>query len=395
MDNTIAILEARFEEALEALRKLARKAERYRTPPIRWTVGEPRFETRYDEGNRPYKVQVRDLTFESLEPPRVGNFTFIAKLEITQSGVIIDSIPGEELPEHFRHSDGECEHCRQNRYRAHLFVVRSPEGELVQVGRTCLRDYMGTDTPASVAARFRFIREAAEWSEEFCRSGPTYDRADELLAVTSTAIRLWGWVPKSAPESAGTPTAYRISAWFNLVPGDKIRKADHDALKAAICEEDWEAAEAAIAWVMSNGDNSEYMHNLRVVLAPGMIPLERRGLACSAMSGYQRYLGKLASQKAEKAAALESKHVGAVNERLKGITVTCLGGKGFQGDFGLTILYKFKDSDGNLYSWFSSGGADLSSGKTYEVDATVKAHRVFNGILETQLTRVKVQHGHR
>ncbi len=192
-DNVITILEARVEEAQEHLKKLARKAQRYGTPRISWTLGEVREEERQDSNGRLAKVQYRDIILNELEAPRVGDFQFIARLEHTDAGTIIDSIPGEELPKRFRSATRECEHCKHDRQRKHLFVVRDPEGNLVQVGRTCLRDYMGTDSPASVAARFRWERELSEWSDEWGgRGGVIQDSAEELLAVTSTAIRLWG-----------------------------------------------------------------------------------------------------------------------------------------------------------------------------------------------------------
>ena len=49
--------------------------------------------------------------------------------------------------------------------------------------------------------------------------------------------------------------------------------------------------------------------------------------------------------------------------------------------------------EGNVMSWFSSGGADLEPGREYTIDATVKAHSAFQGVPETQLTRAKVKEG--
>lgn len=395
-DNTITILEGRLEEALEALTKLAKKAQRYGTPKITWTLGGTREEVRQDREGHKVRVLVRDITLNELEAPRVGDFRFIARLERTPAGTIIDSIPGEELPERFRHSTGECEHCKTDRARAHLFVVRSPEGELVQVGRTCLRDYMGTDTPASVAARFRFLREASEWSDEFGGHAVFEDSALELLSVTHAAIRLWGWVPKSAPESAGKPTAFRVAAWFWCHPNDKAALADRDALRAAITEADRAEAQLVMDWVAGpEAGDSEYIHNLRMVLAPGVVTPKRRGIASSAVAAYQRHLGRLAEVQrraaADARAAEVSRHIGAVGERLKGLKVRCESARGFDGAYGTSILYKLVDGSGNVLSWFSSGGADMDPGQEYTLDATVKAHAEYRGVAETQLTRAKVK----
>lgn len=394
---TVTVAEARLEEALGELKKLNRKAERYGTARIEWTLDNRRQEevTIGADAGRKAMVWFVDIVFTNPETPKVGDFQFIARLEHTEAGVIIDSIPGEELPKRFREASRECEHCHHERPRKHLYVVRDPEGNLVQVGRTCLRDYMGTDTPAGVAARFRWLREVQEWGEDWGLSAgrPLPDSADELLAVTACAIRLWGWVAKSNPDESLQPTAFAINPWFYCLPGDKHGQEVRAQLRAAIREEDWDMARAAMEWVASEeAGDSEYIHNLRMVLAPGAVPAARRGIACSAVSAYQRHLGVLAERQreAEAAASSPSRHLGAVGERLRGLQLRCDSARGIESQWGTTILYKFHDQDGNVLTWFSSGGAELEPGAEYLVDATVKAHGEFRGVAETTLTRAKV-----
>ena len=391
--NIFTVVEARLSEALEALAKLAKKAERYGTPPITWTLGEVWEEKRRDAAGRIVKVQFRDITLSELEAPRVGDFQFIARLEITDAGTIIDSIPGEELPRRFREATNCCDHCQHDRPRKHLFVVRDPAGELVQVGRSCLRDFMGTDTPASVAARFRWERELREFGDQWRSTGKVEDSAEELLAVTSAAIRLWGWVPKSAPEEVGTPTAFRIGVWFYCPPQDSNGQAERAELKAAICEGDWDTARSAMEWVADSSESgdSEYLHNLRTVLAPGIVTPKRRGLACSAVGSYQRHMGTLAERQRTAEAVVNSQHIGEVGQRLKDLRLTVKYARGFQTPYGTTILYKFQDPLGNMLSWFSSGGAGLDVNTEVSLDATVKGHVEFQGVAETQLTRAKVR----
>lgn len=386
----ITILTERLPEAVKSLKKLAAKAERYGTPRIPWTVAAPRLEKRRTErDNRPVNVQVSDITLNELESPRVGAFRFLARLERTPDGTIIDSIAGEDLPERFRNSTGECEHCGKVRDRKHLFVVAKDGEEPLQVGRSCLRDFMGTDTPESVASRFRFERELAEFSDEWAGGGKVVDSAAELLAVTAAAIRLWGWVSKSAPESAGTPTAFRISVWFYLPPGNKSGKEDLDALKAALSDADWEEAAAAMSWVQDSTDDGEYMHNLRTILTPGVVEPKRRGYACSAVAAHQRALGLLELKRREREASANSQHVGVVGERLRGLELTVVSNRGFSGQFGDSVLYKMRDAAGNVFTWFKSGDGIMDVGNTYILDATVKAHTSYQGVLETQLTRAK------
>lgn len=381
------------EDAIAAIGKLAKKAERFGTEAITVTVGETFEEERRSESGRKYKVQFTDLHLSTLAAPKVGDFTFVAKIERTEAGNIIDCVPGESLPERYRTSDGTCEHCRAKRDRKDLFVVREGNGTLVQVGRTCLRDFMGTDTPASVAARFRFLRDfRAAMEEEWSPKARPLDTALELLAVTAVAIRLWGWVPKSAPESAGLATAFRIAVWFNRTPPkpDSSDAADLKALMAAYGPDDEKMAQTVLEWVAASEDASEYMWNLKTILKPGMVEAKRRGYAASAVAAYQRHLGRLEVARREAESASESTYFGAVGQRLKGLELRCVSARGIETNYGGCVIYKLTDQQGNVFSWFSSGGADMDPGADYTLDATVKAHAEYKGVKETQLTRGKV-----
>ncbi len=385
-------IEARLDEALKELKKLSKKAERRGTPPITWAVGPSRMEVFTLSGGRKSLVAVRDLTLNEMEAPRVGDFQFIARLELRPEGVIIDSVPGEELPARFRHSTGECEHCRRIRDRRHLFVVRDPEGVLVQVGRSCLRDYMGTDTPASVVARFQWFKDLRDWGDNWGAGSVGPDSADELLAVTACAIRLWGWVPMSAPGTAGAPTAIAIGVWWGVAPGNSEGKAKQDQLRRSICDSDWATAQEVRDWVMSaaSGD-SDYIHNLRVVLGSGLVESRRRPLACSAVAAWQRHKGDLAERQRRADEARSSCHLGQVGERLKSLRVRCESARGVDSQRGTSVMYKLVDDSGNHLCWFCSGSANMDVGRTYLIDATVKEHSEFRGVLETQITRATIR----
>lgn len=387
-----SILTTRLGEAIHELERLARKAQRYGTGRITWTmVGEHR-ERRRTASGRSYTVELTDVHVEG-DTPRVGDYKFLARGEITPGGVIVDTVPGAALPAGARElmATGECQHCHNKRQRRDVFLVQDPAGQLVQVGRTCLRDYLGTDTPGGIAARFRFERELRELSDEWCGGRGSGESALELLAVTSAAIRLWGWVPKSAPESSGQPTASAIGCWFYVHPGDDAGREQRRALEEALGDSDWDEAQATLEWVASpDAGDSDYIENLRVILGGGMVEARRRGYACSAVAARQRYLGRLALRRRERAAAAESQWVGREGERLRGLELTLLSNRSWTGAYGLTVLYKFADKAGNRLAWFSSGGADLDVGRTYLMDATVKAHSEHEGARETQLTRARV-----
>lgn len=392
----VPVLAYRLEEAQDALKKLAKKAERYGTPRISWKLGERYEEERQSNSGRRYKVEMVDLILDDVPAPRVGTYTFLAKGEIVEGGAIVDTVPGKELPADVRSrlGAGACDHCGNNRFRKYTYAVQAEDGSVAVVGHTCLRDFLGTDTPASVAARFRFMAELKAFDEDFSGGrGSIPDNAQELLAVTAAAIRLWGWVPKSAPEHVGEPTAERIAVWYLIAP-NKYQKEEQVALEAAICDADYELASRVMEWIASDeAGDSDYIQNLRLILAPGAVEAKRRGYACSAVAAYQRHLGKLEERRKAAETVAVSQWVGTKGERLRGLKLRLESAKGFSGQWGDTLLYKFKDDAGNIFTWFASGSAEIEIGAEVVLDATVKDHKEYNGGRETVLTRGKVVSG--
>lgn len=393
----VPVMAYRLEEAQDALKKLAKKAERYGTPAITWKIGETYQEERHTAEGRKYKVTMTDLILNGVGAPRVGQYTFLAKGEIVEGGAIVDTVPGEALPVGVRDrlGAGECDHCGNNRFRKYTYAVRRDDGHVSVVGHTCLRDFLGTDTPTSVAARFRFEQELRSFDDEFNGRGrPFPDSAEELLAVTSAVIRLWGWVPRSAPESAGSPTVERVVDLWYTRPVSKYRMDEHTKLNLALSDADFKFAQDVMDWVASpEAGDSDYIQNLRLILSTGAVEAKRRGYAVSAVAAYQRHLGKLEERRREaEAAPSVSSWQGAKGERMRGLELKVESARGIGGQWGDTVIYKFLDKAGNVYTWFASSSAELEIGQTVKLDATVKDHNEYKGVKETQLTRGKV-HG--
>lgn len=90
-----------------------------------------------------------------------------------------------------------------------------------------------------------------------------------------------------------------------------------------------------------------------------------------------------------KAEAATSEHVGTVGERrdfvLTLVTETC-----WDGAYGRTYLYVFRDADGNVFSWKASRGHTFERGETYALKATVKGHGEYKGVAQTEINRGKL-----
>lgn len=397
MKTTITILAGRADEARKAMKKLTKKAARYNVP-FTSSFGPVYAQERRDENRKKIMVNVIDVTIDG-ETPKVGEYEFIASVEFTPAGNFVDTPPGVEVPADYRETDDRCEHCKVNRSRKHVFVVRSVEtGEFVQVGRTCLRDFLGIDDPKHIIGAFKFWRSffgGGDDDEGFGGFG-SHEHMESLqnvLAKTNALIRMFGWasIGHANADERITATVHRLWATYGIEPASQKARA---ILREEMKESDETLAQAVIDWVRADTTNtSDYFHNLRIAFTDDVLYGDRRtGLAISAVASYHRAMDR----ELERAKAAEenkaSQHQGEIKERIRGmrLTVKMIRDMGDNG-FGPSELVKMADEDGNLFAWFTGSRPHFDTGDVIVADGTVKAHKEFGGAQETQLTRVTVK----
>lgn len=397
--TTVRVLADRLTEARETLEKLAKKARRYGCPDITITVG----------ATIPAEYRTAEWTGEQVrvtlpmveliitgEAPRVGNHEFLARVELGEAGNLVDTRPGvEDLDTRFRTTNGYCAHCNTTRRRNEVFVVRDLDtGAQLQVGRDCLRDFLGIDNPTSVAHRFAFWREVADFEERGCYGRPEFCQSLEgVVALSAVCVRLFGWCSKgqAAHDQSLTPTSAYV--WRVLFPGIRPTKEERaliERIEGALTEADRETARAVIAWVRDGlkGD-SDYEHNLRTLFAADNVTdAKRMGIVVSSIAAYQREVEKALRLTKEREAAKVSTRVGTVGERIRDLPVTLqlqrvIGGN----EWADSVLIKFVDDNGNILTWITSKGSGLEVGEKALLTGTVKAHSEYNGALETKMTR--------
>ena len=91
---------------------------------------------------------------------------------------------------------------------------------------------------------------------------------------------------------------------------------------------------------------------------------------------------------AERASEVNSQHIGKVGDRInfKGSFSKVFDQAG-ETDWGTTFVYKLVDENGNVFTWKT--GSCLPD-EFDSVKGTVKEHKEFRGIRQTELTRCKV-----
>lgn len=404
--TTVTIIAENAKDARAKLVKLQARAARY-GQSITFTFSPVREVERktVDPAGRKitYAERFIDVEVEG-EAPRVGKHVLLASLEREAGGVIVNTVPGSEteVGNIGRKWDGRCDHCKVSRTRTKGFVVADGKHKLV-VGRSCLRDYLGIDVPEGVLSAFQFARDLRDMGDPDELGGlgwrdPLTVTAS-LLTATSAAIDLWGWSPASGSADHGDTTKGRVALLSRTDDLKGLEKQRRQQLEAELRDnaaKHAERAAAVIAWGRNDlrPGNSDYLHNLKLLLACDTVQAKRAGYVCSAVTAYERDQGRKLEAKREAANAPASHHVEAVGDRLAtDVTVERIVALPDYG-FGCMSIYCMRQANGALLSWKTSPDAvavqGVGVGDQVKLTGTVKAHADFKGTPETRLTRCRL-----
>lgn len=384
----------------EKLEKLSRKAVKLGCAAILVTLAKT-FSRRHPDADR--AADGERMVYEALtvqgEPPRLNGWVFAATLEHEtaadgRSVTILRSHGEESLPAKYREATPDnCDHCHTNRRRNNTYVVRHEEtGEWRQVGRSCLKDFLGLHTDPGAMARYATLLLTLEASlREECEGDygangwEAYD-LEKFLAYTVQSIDDAGWVSRSqARETDLLATADAV--WYCLT-ATTVRDRETYRIPEPTDAARQEVKDA-LAWVMAqDATDNDYIHNLQVIVDMEVVTWRTAGYAASIVSSYRR--AKERNLRRAVLTASGTSHFGTVGKREE-FRLTLLGIHSFEGYYGMTHLHRFADPDGNAAVWFASSALEMEPGASYRVKATVKKHNDYNGQPQTQLTRVAVQ----
>ena len=152
MKETYEIPEQNLTKLQDKLDKLNRKASKLETTPIILEEISFRDEPILDEkGKETGRIQrYITVTIEG-EAPTIGGWKFVSTIQHEAEGNILRTVPSETIPEIYRTSPANCDHCQTIRDRKDTYIVTNGQ-EFKQVGSGCLRDFTGVNNPHKAAA---------------------------------------------------------------------------------------------------------------------------------------------------------------------------------------------------------------------------------------------------
>jgi hypothetical protein len=397
--SNLAYLESKIAElARKAARRALRGALADETP-----IGLTVLDTVVEEqpahpltGKRP-PAKVYKIVEVTGKAPCIAGWTFVATLQHEGEGTIVRTVPTADVADGelaaYRSAPPACDYCQTDRRRGDTFVLRSDDGLLKQVGRSCLGAFLGGLSPDGAASRAEWLAAADDLcgaaGEDGWAGGRSVETAtlESYLAFVAAAIRQDGWMSRTAARDTNRQATADTALTCGLWPSPMLPAAQ----RLYATDEDITLATGAIAYATANlSPVSDYEHNLDVVLRAGVITHRTAGIAASLIPWYQRALGRELERRRQAQLGAASQHVGVVGKRESFGVCVLERVFSIETQYGVLHIHKFADAQGNILVW-KTGSAKLESGRQYTVKGTVKAHDEYKGTKQTTLTRAAVE----
>lgn len=298
----------------------------------------------------------------------------------------------EVLSKQFRHNDYHCDHCHRKSNRNHVVIIQHENGELKQVGSTCLDDFCGID--GEIIVRWNEAMGQIAYAdallhgdiEEIDRYGffgtvgnPCYE-VEEILQLAASTIRMCGFVKSGYEDS----TSDIVKEFFGTA---HLKRPE-------ITESDKQDAICAINWIRSEVtqdeiDHSEYLYNLQQIIKAGYATFRHFGMLVSLIPTFKRAMEKKRQDYIKEQAKRAGTFLGEVGKKLSAdVTLTRV--TSYDSMYGTGYIYSMMDDSGNTLVWFASRSQGHHDGDTFKITGTVKEHKEYHGIKQTVLTRCKI-----
>ena len=330
---------------------------------------------------------------------QVGEYDVVAMLEYNPNGNIVKPLHNldADVPQRFWHSDCTCDHCKTNRSRNKMFVVKNIEtDEYSQVGGSCLREFTGRLDAGAVSAMYDSIAELAEYSG-FCGIGhsePLYDVV-KVIEIATAIINKIGYFPSISSMPTKYLTIKALDEKEDCCKATVLNKELREArFEERFDEEDFRATKQTaieiVNYYLSLEQEDSFTHNIKTFLEIGYVKMKDIGYIAYLPQGYAKYLEKEKERAKRVADDSTSDYFGEVGKRYRSVKfVTFSMITSYETMYGVTHIYKFKLANGEILIWKTSNFIDDEI--AFElIDFTVKEHSEYNTVKQTNITRAKL-----
>lgn len=381
------------------------------------------------------------------EPPVVEGYEFIAKVEHTPDGNILNYAPrasDKSIPHEYRTATQQCDVCRTTRDRNNTFILklenddqkRFPEkkkGDFVMVGSGCLKRFLPGTSASSLMEYAEMIesirssiQEASEMEDDSGNMSGGYNgRGDymsqEELGLWLSAVYLHTGKfisKKKATEFQTSSTIDNVFSAMNSRTGMERGRDIEDPVHRRMREDEvfinkanslnaefleWAKTKDFDALMTQNPNFSDFYHNLKVLSKQNTFKTKNSGFFSALFATFLRDKGEMEKKSAQKKASADFTYFGKPGEKIK-VKIKVNKIKEYESQYGQGLIINMEGNGqevdsatgqplskrGNLLYFTSK--FELEEGEEAEIEATVKSHQPnkYTQIPETVITRAKV-----
>jgi hypothetical protein len=393
------IFEGNMERLEKKLTRIFNKCKHFGCEFSYHRVGEEFRELEDFHGN---KYTAKFVIVEAEGNAVINGWKFIASVEHTEKGNIINRIGDIEVPEIYYTSDAICEHCNSKRYRKDTYIVMNEEtGEFKQVGKSCLNDFTNGMSAEGITHYISLFNELIQGEAPCGGIGERYYHTETVLRYVAETIRHFGYV---RTQDSGRSTANRSFEYYcvDFGGGWMMEKVREELMKEMVAvsfnvdsPDTIQLVTDALTWIAGQNEDNNYIHNLKTACSLEYVTGRNLGIITSLFPTYNRELEYQAEKEererkraAERASEVNSQYIGKIGDRINISVHSILCLTSWETEWGITRIYKIVDDNGNVYTWKTSTFIREDEVKT--IKGTVKEYKEYKGIKQTELTRCKV-----
>ena len=394
---TYTVLEDLLDLVEVKLNRFVRKFNKYGNGIFNYSKSEPYLKTITDENNETHIRSFVDI--EVTGNYKIEGYEFIASLEyfpeINKNIIKKSPETNIEVPEIYL-TRTQCDHCKSNRFRKYTIILRNIEtGEFIQLGKSCVKDYMGVDVNNYIAylSMFKDIEDYLETLGKDKTSHPVeYFEVNDILEQAVARKNDIGYISKSTVNKwykdnyneeydIACPFTTTASDIFQILnPNVNIEK-EYRLKRYNITKEIKEEVNIIKEFINNSIENSNYITNLKTLLELGYVKADNIGMVVSIVGYYLRKINEIK----EKENKIESQFIGNIGDKINFTSVPeCIFTT--ESQYGIMRIYRFI-VDNNEIIWKTN---KLLDDRPVTLRATIKAHNMYRNIKQTEITRARV-----
>lgn len=331
-------------------------------------------ETRQEENDYGFLVEYPVLVVTG-EAFKFNGWKFIGIADFIEGKAITRSLPqGRELnPSEVK--VGYCEHCKTVRTRKTALFVENEQGEVKQVGSTCVKDFLGWDFSVGV---FPLESEFESLGSHF--GGVTGVSIGDLIIQAVAVVEKYGYIKSNQALSTKQVT-------WALITGNGIAQPFLEEIRKEVGQitlSQIRKADELLEFGKAFEGESEYAQNLRTVCSLSIVTEKVAGIVVSLVKVYDNQKAK----EIVESLVFKSEQFAPTGDKVE-IDIEVIGQNTFESQYGWTTLYTFSNGE-YQFKWFSSRGLNVEIGDKFTIKGTIKGSEEYKGTFSTLLTRCKV-----